>query len=95
MFSKKEINISPYSNVAIAMKEPYYKNLDLSANRDFLFESQIYTTLFIYTHIVDKNISFVFVQNNTNYLIILLKYVKLGHIMKYKKSGYYAIEIDQ
>ena len=94
VFSKKEMNIPPRSNVAVAVEGPCHKSLDLPPGRDFLFEPQAQATLSVYTHIVDEKMSSVFVQNDTDLPVRLPKHVKLGHVLEYEENGCYAVDSD-
>ena len=53
--------------------------------------ARVNTTLLVYTYIVDYNISEVFIRNDTDYEITLLRRTKLGNITKYDTAGAFAV----
>ena len=90
IFSRKGIVLPPYTNVPVPIigaKRP----LSLPADRDFIFEPYTYNTLLVYTYIVDYNISEVFIRNDTNYEITLLRRTKLSNITKYDAAGAFVV----
>ena len=95
IYSRKQMSIPPRSNVAVPITGTKRRDLNLLTDRDFIFESQTATTLSVYAHIVDHNMSNVFVRNDTDYLVTLAKHVKLGNVMEYDAAGCYAINLDQ
>ena len=90
IFSRKGIVLSPFTNVPVPItgaKRP----LSLPTDRDFIFEPYTHDTLLVYTHIVDYNISEVFIRNDTNYEITLSRRTKLSNITKYDTTGAFAV----
>ena len=70
IFSRKGMVLPPHTNVPVPVtgaKRP----LSLPTDRDFIFEPFTHDTLSVYTHIVDYNMSEVFIRNDTNYEIML------------------------
>lgn len=57
IYSSKRIRIPPHSNVAVPVTGPRIKQLDLSQDRDFIFEPQTLDSLSAYAHVVDHTIS--------------------------------------
>ena len=89
IFSRKGIVLPLYTNMLVPIiwaKRP----LSLPIDRDFIFEPYTHNTLLVYTYIVDYNISEVFIRNDTNYKITLLRRTKLGNITKYNTTGAFA-----
>ena len=90
IFSRKGIILPPYTNIPVPItgaKRP----LSLPTDRDFIFEPYTHNTLLVYTYIVDYNISEVFIRNDTNYKITLLRRTKLGNITKYNATGIFIV----
>ena len=84
--------ISSHFNITVSISDLKCRSLKLSYNRDFLFESQKFDTLLIYVHIVNHNISKVFIKNNINYIMSLSRKVKLKVITDYEITRYYVID---
>ena len=72
IYSNKRITILTYFNVAILVIE-LEKTLHLSNNRDLLFKLKTLDTLSIYAYIVNYNVLKIFVRNDFNKLITLLR----------------------
>ena len=72
IYSSKRITILAYFNVIILIIESR-KILNLSNNRDLLFKLKTLNTLSIYAYIVNYNVLKIFVRNNFNKLITLLR----------------------
>ena len=70
IYSSKRVIISTQLNVIISISRSR-KALDLSNNRDLLFESQTLNALLIYAYIVNHEVFKIFVCNNLNKLITL------------------------
>ena len=66
------MTISIYTNIVVLIRRPKNK-LELPDNRDLIFEPNILNTLLVYIYIIDYNISKVFIRNDTNRPIILLR----------------------
>ncbi len=92
--NSKKMMIPPHSNVAIPVSGPKRRALDLPENRDFIFEPQKLDTLSVYAHIVDHNMSEIFVRNDTDRPITLAPKVKLGMVSDYEAAGCFSIVID-
>ena len=60
-------------------------------NRDYLFELSY---LGVYAYIVDANISFICVKNNTDSAIIIPRYAGLGILVEYNAEYYYTAYPD-
>ena len=67
------------------------KRLNLSQNRDFIFESQTLNSLSVYAHVINYTIFKVFVRNNFNRPVILSKNQKLGKVTNYDDIECYFI----
>ena len=89
--NKTKMIISSHFNMIVSIIDLKCKSLKLSYNRNFLFESQKFDTLSIYTHIVNHNISKVFVKNDINHIISLPRKVKLKIIIDYEITKCYVI----
>ena len=85
VFSSKRITIPAYTNIVVLVTGPK-KRLCLPDNRDLIFKPKTLDTLSVYAYIVDYNISKVFIRNDTDRLITLLRYQKLGNITDYNAS---------
>lgn len=92
IYSSKRITISAHFNVAVPVTRSE-KALDLSDDRDLLFESKTLNTLSVYAYIVNHNVSKIFVRNNSNKPITLPRKQKLSHITNYNASAYcYSVQ---
>ena len=89
--NQKKIIISLHFNMTVLISDFKCRSLKLSYDRDFLFESQKLDTLSIYIHIVNHNISKVFIKNNINYTISLSRKVKLKMVINYEITRCYVI----
>ena len=89
--NKTKMTIPSHFNIIISIIDLKCRSLKLSSDRDFLFESQKLDTLSIYAHIVDYNISKVFVRNDINYIINLSRKIKLRVIIDYEITRCYVI----
>ena len=67
------------------------KHVDLSANRDLIFELDQLDVLILSVHLINYNLSRVLIYNNINLSIILNKYIRLDKILKYETEEYYSI----
>ena len=61
-------------------------------DRDYLFKSSHSE---VYAHIVDVNIPFIYVKNNTNSAIIIPRYTDLETLVEYNAEYYYTVYPDQ
>ena len=89
--NKTKMMISSHFNMTVSITGPKCRPLKLLYNRDFLFESQKLDILLIYAHIVDYNISKVFVKNDIDHIISLSRKVKLRMIIDYEIARCYVI----
>ena len=62
-------------------------------NRDFIFESQKLDILFVYAYIINRNISKIFVRNDTDRSITLIRKVKLEVLSNYKATEYFIVDL--
>ena len=60
-------------------------------NRDYLFKLNY---LEVYAYIVDANISFIYVKNNINSVIIISRYIDLETLVEYNAEYYYIAYLD-
>ena len=94
IFSRKGIILPPHTNVPVLVtgaKRP----LSLPTDRDFIFEPNILDTLLVYAHVVDYNMSEVFIRNDTDYEITLPRRTRLGNVTEYDAAGAFAVDPDQ
>ncbi len=96
--SKKSIVISSNSIVSIFT---YLRRKRLSANRDFLFESNnnIFTESLndfdeLYIHVCDCNLTFVHVRNAFVKSVIISSKTRLELLTKYEKEECFQIELE-
>ena len=89
--NKTKMIIPSHFNMIISIIDFKCRSLKLLNDYDFLFESQKFDTLSIYAHIVDYNISKVFVKNDIDYFISLSRKVKLKMIIDYEITRCYVI----
>ena len=61
------------------------------SDRDYLFKLSY---LGAYAYIVDANISFIYVKNNTNSAIIISRYTGLETLVEYNAEYYYTAHLD-
>ena len=61
------------------------------SDEDYLFKSSY---LEVYAYIVDVNISFIYVKNNTNSAIIISRYIGLETLIEYNAEYYYTAYPD-
>ncbi len=71
---------------------PRYKSLELPGEREFIFEPKKLDKLSIYAYIIDYNLSYIFIRNNTDKEIKLPRNIKLGYITKYEAAEYFLVE---
>jgi len=71
---------------------PYYKSLELSSKREFIFKPKKLNKLLLYAYIIDYNLSYIFIYNNTDKEIKLPRNIKLRYITKYKATKYFLVE---
>lgn len=92
VYSSRRVTISAQSNVVVSISGSG-KTLNLSNDRDLLFEPQILDALLVYAYIVDHEVSKIFVRNDSNKPITLPRKQKLGRITNYDVSSYcYAVQ---
>ena len=94
IFSRKGIVLLPYTNVPVLVtgaKRP----LSLPTDRDFIFKPNTLDTLLVYAHIVDYNISEVFIRNDTNYEITLPRRTRLSNVTEYDTAGAFVVDPNQ
>ena len=63
----------------------------LLPDRDYLFKSNYLET---YAYIVDINIFFIYVKNNTDSVIIIPRYIDLKTLIEYNAEYYYIAYPD-
>ena len=68
------------------------KEFSLPEDRDFLFEPSTKQRVSVYAHIVDANINFVLVRNDTEEEMTLGRNAKLGTIIEYEADGCYLAD---
>ena len=90
--NKTKLTIFSHFDMIISIIDLKCRSLKLLSDRDFLFESQKLDILLIYAHIIDYNISKIFVKNDINYVINLSRKVKLKVIIDYKTTRCYVID---
>ena len=89
----RKIIIPPYFNVAVSISGSRRRALELPKDRNFMFEPQKLDTLSVYAHIVDRNMSKVFVRNDIDRPITLARKVKLGVLSNYEAAEYFVIDL--
>ena len=80
-----------YSNIAVLIINSKSRKLSSLNDREFFFKLYKFNTLFVYTYIINYNIFKIFVKNDINYNIKLLRRIKLNIIINYKAINYYII----
>ena len=70
------MTISLYFNIVIFIIDLKCRSLKLLNDCDIFFESQKFDILSIYAHIVNHNILKIFVKNDLDYIMNLLRKVK-------------------
>ena len=93
LYSAKRMTIPPHCNVAVPVAGPRLAPLQLPDNRDLIFEPQALETLSTYAHIVDYNLSAVFVRNDTDSPITLARKRLLGKVVEIDNAECYGISV--
>ena len=67
------------------------ESVDLPSGRDLIFEPEQMNTLILFVSVVDNSLSSqdVIVRNDTNLLVILVRYTRLDKVLKYKTEEYF------
>ena len=65
------------------------KLIDLSQDRDLIFEPDQLDVLTLSAYIVNYNLLRVIVYNDTDLPITLLRYLRLDKVFKYEAEGYF------
>ena len=73
----------------------FIKFVNLSIDRDLIFESNQLNILTLSINIVDYNFSRIVIRNNIDLLIIFDKYIKFDKMLKYKITKYFQIDIKK
>ena len=94
IYSSKRTIISLYYNVIILVSESRKQILNLSYNRNFLYEPQTLNTLLLYAYIVDYILISIFMRNDLDRLIVLSAKQRFKKIIKYKESDCYSISLE-
>ena len=82
IFNKKRIVVLIHTMMLIDVVDTSIK-LNLLCDRNFMFKSEALNKLSVYTHIIDANITSVFVQNDFNQSIMLPRQACMNKIIEY------------
>lgn len=93
--NKKILTIPPHSNVAVPVAGPKHQRLQLPHDRDLIFEPQKLDTLSVYAHLVDHEMSSVFIRNDTDFPISLPCKAKLDVVIDIEAAGCFAVDSSQ
>ena len=63
----------------------------LPEDRDLLFEPSQLDTLTLSAYIVDYNMSGIVIRNDTDLPVTLIRYTRLGKVLKYEAEGYFSV----
>ncbi len=63
--------------------------IKLPKDRDLLFELSKYNTLIVSIYIVNYDMDRIIIRNNSDLLIIISRYTKLGRVVEYKVVNYF------
>ena len=69
--------------------------LNLSCDRDFIFKLKALNKLSVYIHIVNVNITSIFIQNDFNQFIMLSKQTYINKIIEYDIIMYCLINVNK
>lgn len=69
------------------------KEIDLSTNRNFIFESDQLKILTFSINIVNYNLSRIVIRNNIDLLITFIKYVRFNKMLKYEAEKCFQIDL--
>ena len=94
VYSKSHVSIPPHTNVAVPISGPFHQDVDLPAGRDLMFEPAAQSTLSVYAHVVDHNMSTVFVRNDTDQPIVLPRNSRLGSVTEYEAEGCFSVQTE-
>jgi hypothetical protein len=86
IISKFRYTVLVYLDIVIIIKSI---KSDLPYNYNLLFKLSQLNILIITAYIVNYNINKIIVRNNTDLLIIISRYTRLGKIIKYKVIKYF------
>ena len=92
VFSNKRMSIPLHSNVAVPVAGLKRRQLSLPDDRDLIFEPHKLEALSVYAHIVDHQMTNVFVRNDTDHTVTLPAKARLGMITDYKAAGCFAVD---
>ena len=73
MYTKSRTTIPPHSNLTISILGARYCSLKLPKDYDFIFKLESLKTLLPCAYIINISISYIFVRNNTNNLVVLAR----------------------
>ena len=89
VINKTRFAISTRFSMAISIK-----SVDLSSDRDLMFESEQLDELTLSIHIVDHSLSRIVIRNDTDLPITLTRYVRFDKVFEYEAEGCYSVQID-
>ena len=84
---KAQFSIPSMSFLAMSMKD-----LNLSSNRDLIFEPDQLDTLTLSAHVVDHNVTHIVIRNDISQSVTLSRYTRLNKVLKYEAKGYFQID---
>lgn len=76
------------------MTVPIAMDASLPTDRDLVFEPEQLDALTLSAHVVDYNMSYIIVHNETNLPVTLSRRVRLDKMLKYEAEGYFSVQID-
>lgn len=87
--SKARFAVLAHSFLTVAVE-----HVDLSIDRDLVFELEQLDALTLSAYIVDHSLSRIVVRNDTDLPITLARHARLGKVLEYEAEGCFPVEIN-
>lgn len=83
-----------YLNVAVSIKGSKNLKLNLSNDRNLIYEPRTLEALLLYAYNVDFNIAKVFVRNDSRKAIVVLRNIKFKHVIENDTMYCYIVSTE-